>query len=132
MAAKVAITSSKAPKPAPFLSSAIVAGNTIYCSGACGQDPETGAFIPGTVKDRTIRALKNVQALLQEAGADLKDIVTITIYLGHYVEDFASFNEAYLEVFNPLPGPKPARTCIGVAALPAGTDVEMTCIAVKP
>ncbi|KAI5474515.1 hypothetical protein MNV49_003122 [Pseudohyphozyma bogoriensis] len=130
MAAKVAITNHKGPAAKPYFSSAIQAGDTIYVSGNTGADPETGAFIPGTIKDRTRRTLKNIDLILNGAGASLKDIVTVTIYLSKYTEDFASFNEAYLEMFAGV-SPMPARTCIGVAALPANTDVEITVTAVK-
>jgi enamine deaminase RidA (YjgF/YER057c/UK114 family) len=52
-------------------------------------------------------------------------VVASTIYLSKYTEDFADFNEAYVSMFTS--DPKPSRTCIGVANLPAGTDVEITC-----
>jgi len=52
-------------------------------------------------------------------------VVASTIYLSKYTEDFADFNEAYISMFTS--DPKPSRTCIGVANLPAGTDVEITC-----
>ncbi|GJN91083.1 hypothetical protein Rhopal_004099-T1 [Rhodotorula paludigena] len=125
-----AITAPGAPKPSPYLSSAIQTGNTLYLSGQCGVSPETGEFISGTVGDRTKRAMKNVEAILQAAGMTLADVVSSTIYLSAYTRDFEAMNIAYVESF-PRGMTLPARTCIGVAALPKGTDVEISCIAVK-
>ncbi|KAL7416452.1 Endoribonuclease L-PSP/chorismate mutase-like protein [Mrakia frigida] len=126
---KLALSSSLAPPPSAYLSSAINAplAGLVYVSGACGI--KDGKFVEGTVKDRTIQALKNVEALLKEAGLGLEDVVASTIYLSKYTEDFADFNEAYISMFTS--DPKPSRTCIGVANLPAGTDVEITCTALQ-
>ncbi|BGP40665.1 hypothetical protein JCM10449v2_004627 [Rhodotorula kratochvilovae] len=124
------ISSPNAPKAAPFLSPAILSGNTLYLSGQCGVDPESGAFIDGTVADRTRRAMANIEALLQAAGMNLGDIVSVQIFLSEYVRDFEAMNEAYIQVFEGY-SPMPARYCVGVAALPKGTDVEISCIAVK-
>ncbi|GAA5826381.1 hypothetical protein JCM11251_002342 [Rhodosporidiobolus azoricus] len=128
-----AITGPGVPKPSPWLSSAILtesAGPTLYVSGQCGVDPASGNFIGGTVQDRTTQALKNVEAILKAAGLEVQDLVAATIYLSKYKEDFDSMNKAYVAFF-PKGMPLPARTCIGVAALPKGTDVEITCIAAK-
>lgn len=74
-----AITAPGAPKPSPYLSSAIQTGNTLYLSGQCGVSPETGEFISGTVGDRTKRAMKNVEAILQAAGMTLADGATFCV-----------------------------------------------------
>ncbi|BGP00052.1 hypothetical protein NBRC10513v2_004275 [Rhodotorula toruloides] len=115
------------PKAAPFLSPAVLDdnSNTLYLSGQCGVDLE-GNFIDGTVADRTKQTMRNIAAVLTAAGM----VVSTTIYLSAYTKDFETMNKAYVESF-PRGMALPARTCIGVAALPKGTDVKITCIAVK-
>ncbi|BGP25195.1 endoribonuclease L-PSP [Rhodotorula toruloides] len=119
------------PKAASFLSPAVLDDNshTLYLSGQCGVDLE-GNFIEGTVSDRTKQTMRNIAAVLKAAGMGVEDIVSTTIYLSAYTKDFETMNKAYVESF-PRGMALPARTCIGVAALPKGTDVEITCIAVK-
>ncbi len=53
--------------------------------------------------------------------------MSVTIYLSHYEQDFTEMNKAYATLF-PEGGDNPVRTCVGVAALPAGTDIEFTCV----
>ncbi|GAA5897655.1 hypothetical protein JCM6882_000061 [Rhodosporidiobolus microsporus] len=125
-----AITGPNVPKPSPWLSSAILSGETLYISGQCGVDPASGKFIDGTVQDRTTQALKNIEATLKAAGMAVEDLVATTIYLSKYTEDFDNMNKAYIAFF-PKGMPLPSRTCIGIAALPKNTDVEITCIATK-
>ncbi|BGP32664.1 hypothetical protein JCM10296v2_004446 [Rhodotorula toruloides] len=103
--------------------------NTLYLSGQCGVDLE-GNFIEGTVADRTKQTMRNIAAVLEAAGMGLEDFVSTTIYLSAYTRDFETMNKAYVESF-PRGMALPTRTCIGVAALPKGTDVEITCVAVK-
>ncbi|KAM0749682.1 YjgF-like protein [Meredithblackwellia eburnea MCA 4105] len=129
-----AINSPSLPAPPPFLSQAILVqepGQTLYLSGQCGTDPTSGEFIPGTVQDRTTQIFKNAEFVLKEAGMGLEHVVAVTIYLSKYTEDFLPMNEAYIAAFKPTGKPLPSRTCIGVAALPKGTDVEITMVARK-
>ncbi|AFR95069.1 hypothetical protein C343_03159 [Cryptococcus neoformans C23] len=126
---KVSIVDPSGPAPSKFASNMIVSGKTVYLAGAVGTD-KSGQFIPGTIKDRTRQALRNAEERLQFLGLDLSDVVSVTIFLSKYEEDFASMNEAYIASF-PTDVPLPVRTCVGVAALPAGTDIEMTLIAAK-
>ncbi|GAA6049691.1 hypothetical protein JCM3770_004411 [Rhodotorula araucariae] len=126
----IPIASPNAPKAAPFLSPAILSGQTLYLSGQCGVDPASGEFVPGTVGDRTRRAMANIDALLRAAGMTLGDIVSVQIFLSAYTRDFEAMNEAYMQAFEGY-SPLPARYCVGVAALPKGTDVEISAIAVK-
>ncbi|GAA6017960.1 hypothetical protein JCM10207_002720 [Rhodosporidiobolus poonsookiae] len=118
------------PKPSPWLSPAILSDNGfLHISGTCGQ-AESGEFVAGTVQDRTTQALKNIEATLKAAGMGMEDLVATTIYLSAYTRDFDDMNKAYVAAF-PTGKPMPTRTCIGVAALPKGTDVEITCVAFK-
>jgi len=124
-----AIFTPDAPAPVGPYSQAVRAGNTIYCSGQIGLDPQTGAMVglPDDVEAETIQVLRNLRAVLKAAGATPTHVVRTTIYLtdlGH----FALVNNLYGEMFGA--GVLPARACIQVAALPKGARVEVDAIAV--
>ncbi|MER3453351.1 MAG: deaminase [Acidimicrobiia bacterium] len=95
------------------------AGDWLIVSGQIGLTP-TGELAPGLVA-QTQQAIANLEALLATEGASLADVVKTTCFLVH-MGDFAQFNEAYVEAFR---GHRPARTTIGVAALPLGAVVEV-------
>jgi 2-iminobutanoate/2-iminopropanoate deaminase len=92
----------------------VVAGGQVFISGTPGVDPNTG-LIPGTdAYSQTRQALENVRAMLEAAGASMDDVVHVQVNLVD-VTDFPEMNRAYAEFFVE---PYPARTVIGVAALP--------------
>ncbi|KAL6922882.1 hypothetical protein FSST1_000156 [Fusarium sambucinum] len=122
-----AIFSPDAPNPPPFLTQAMTFGNMVFCSGQVAIDPKTGALVQGSIGDRTSRILQNLSAVLKAAGSSLDNAVKLNIYVTN-LKDFNAVNEVYITFF---PGTKPARTCVGVAKLPLGTDVEIECTAVK-
>lgn len=126
MHAEITLTKG-APAPLPGIySQAVRAGNYVYCSGSVGMTPE-GKMVEGSVQDRTRQILANLSAVLEASGMSLKNVVKANIYLSHLSRDFNTFNEVWKEV---MPEPKPARTCVGVAELPAGgTDVEIEFVA---
>ncbi|CED83186.1 Putative translation initiation inhibitor UK114/IBM1 [Phaffia rhodozyma] len=124
---KISFSTSYAGQAPSFLSSAIAASGLVFVSGSCGV--EQGVFVQGDVKDRATVALKRIQSLLQARGLGMEDVVSSTVYLSKYVQDYDSLNEAYLQAFPQ--DIKPTRTCVGASALPSGTDVEITCIAVE-
>ncbi|VUC29950.1 unnamed protein product [Clonostachys rosea] len=119
------VTTSKAPGPWPALSQAVIHNGVVYCSGSLGTDPETKTFVPGTIKDRTTQALKNLENVLIAAGSGSDRILKMTVYVTS-MDDVPLLNEAYSAFFS---DPKPARACVCVAALARGTDVEIDCIA---
>ncbi|GAA5915173.1 hypothetical protein JCM6882_001128 [Rhodosporidiobolus microsporus] len=123
---QVVFDAKKAPTTA-YGSTIIVSGTTVFLAGAIGD--RDGKLIDGDIKDRTLQAFGNVADRLSVIGLTLEDVVSITIYLSKYNEDFASMNEAYGSL--PWGDEKPCRTCVGVAALPAGTDIEVTVVAAK-
>ncbi len=120
------IISKKAPKAVGPYVHAVEAGNMLFCSGQLGIDPATGEFKIG-VENQTKQCLKNLGAVLKEAGYDVKDVVKTTIFIDH-MEDFPIMNEVYAEFFGEN---KPARSCVEVAKIPMGALVEIECIAVK-
>jgi 2-iminobutanoate/2-iminopropanoate deaminase len=118
------VLSPKAPAPIGPYSQAIVAGNTIYCSGQLGLDPATMQLADG-VAAQTQRALQNLAAVLEAGRSTTRLIVKTTIYLVD-MNDFATVNAVYATFFPHRP---PARTTIAVAALPLGGRVEIEAIA---
>ncbi len=125
--ANTAIQTSNAPAAVGPYSQAIKAGNTIYVSGQLPLNPVTGELYKGgDIKEETRISLMNVKAILEEAGASLKDVVKCTVFLKD-MNQFGLVNEMYAEVFGET---KPARACIEVARLPKDANVEVEAIAV--
>ncbi|HUL39644.1 MAG TPA: RidA family protein [Methanomassiliicoccales archaeon] len=122
------VSTDKAPKPAGPYSQAISSERFVFVSGQVGIDPATGKLVEGGAKSEAARCMENVKAVLSASGLDVRDIVKTTIF----VTDMSSFkevNEAYGFFFYSEP---PARSTIGVAALPLGAKVEIECIALRP
>ena len=105
----------------------IAASNMVFVSGQLPIDPATGAFAEGGVGAETTQSMKNIAAILAEAGCTLADVVKTTIFLRD-LNDFAAVNEAYAAFF---PSNPPARACVQVARLPKDANVEIEAIAVK-
>ena len=126
MTAKAIITSA-APAPVGPYNQAVLAGGWLYCSGQIPLDPDTGAMVGnGDVAAETRQVLKNLAAVLKEAGATAAQVVRTTVFLAD-LGDFQTVNELYAEVFGD--GVSPARACVQVAALPKGARVEIDCVA---
>ena len=119
-----AIQTNGAPAALGPYSQAIRSGDTVYCSGQIGLDPATGELVDG-VEAQAERALKNLAAVLDAAGLGLDDVVKTTIFLAD-VNDFATVNTIYGKH---MPDPPPARSTIGVGALPKGARVEIEMVA---
>jgi 2-iminobutanoate/2-iminopropanoate deaminase len=110
--------------PGPF-SPAVRAGELMFLSGQVGSDPVTGELVDGGVAAQTEQAIRNVAIALDAAGRTLDDVVRVGVYLTD-MANFAAMNEVYARHFRQ---PYPARTTIGVAALPLGAAVEMDLVA---
>ena len=121
-----AVTSDKLAAPVGPFSPAARGGGAVFVSGQVAQDPATGALIDGDVARQADQALRNLAAVLEAAGKGLDDVVRVGVYLTD-MADFAAMNEVYRRHFQ---APYPARTAIGVAALPLGAAVEFDAIAV--
>lgn len=111
------------PPPAGAYSRAIRAGQFIFLSGQVPRDMESGELQGEDIVTQTRAVLEHVRRLLAEAGAGLDDVVSVTAYLAD-VNDWAAFNEVYLETFRP---PYPTRTAVGVAL--RGIKIEVSAIA---
>jgi 2-iminobutanoate/2-iminopropanoate deaminase len=118
---KTAITSSELSPPVGPFSQAIKVGGFIHCSGQVGQDPATGKVVEGGIVAETERVFRNLSALLKAAGMSFDDVARAGVYLTN-MSDFGAMNGIYAKHFS---RPFPARTTIGVAALPLGACVEI-------
>ena len=122
-----AITTTAAPAPVGPYNQAVLAGGWLYCSGQIPLDPITGAMVgDGDVAEETRQVLKNLVAVLNEAGATPAQVVRTTVFLVD-LGDFQTVNQLYADVFGD--GVSPARACVQVAALPKGARVEIDCVA---
>ena len=122
-----AVITQEAPAPVGPYNQAVIAGGWLYCSGQIPLDPATGAMVgEGNVEAETRQVLRNLKAVLQEAGTDPSHVVRTTVFLVD-LGDFQAVNAIYAEMFGD--GISPARACVQVAALPKGSKVEIDCIA---
>ncbi|MCD4673275.1 MAG: Rid family detoxifying hydrolase, partial [Anaerolineaceae bacterium] len=101
-------------------------GNFVFTAGQIGLDPATGEVVDGGIEVETRRALMNLQAVLEAAGAKLSDVVKTTVFLQDMGE-FGKMNGIYAEFFGEQP---PARSAVQVAALPLGVVVEVEAVAI--
>lgn len=122
---KKEILTSEAPAPIGPYSQAIDAGSFVFCSGQIPLDPVSGEIIgAGDVESQTRQVMKNISAVVKEAGADFSKIVKTTIFLKNMV-DFPKVNAIYGESFK---APFPARSTVEVARLPKDVLVEIEVI----
>jgi 2-iminobutanoate/2-iminopropanoate deaminase len=124
---KKSVFPENAPRPAGPYSPAVVAGDFIYVSGQGPTDPATGQYVRDSVQAETRQVLRNIQTILEAAGATLADVVKCNVYLADR-NDFAAMNEAYQEFF---PNDPPARTTVE-AHPPVDIRVEIDCVAYRP
>ena len=109
----------------PF-SDGVLVGNTLYIAGQEGTD-DNSKLVPGGIAAETKAALDNIEKVLKAAGFEMKDVVSVTVYLAD-IHEFPDMNKVYKGV---LPDPKPARATIQAAALVNDARVEIAAIAVK-
>lgn len=126
MAAKKSFNSPNAPVPAGPYSHAIRAGDFVFVSGQVGIDPATGQLQAG-LEAQTRQALANVATILQETGSSLSQLVKTTIFLTR-MADFPQVNAIYGDVIG---ASLPARSTVGVQALPLNALVEIEAIALS-
>ena len=122
-----AITTSHAPQAIGPYSQAVSCGDYIFCSGQIPVDPKTGEIVSEDIVKQTHQVMQNIQAVLNEAGANFDHVVKSTIYLQD-LQNFSKVNEVYAEYLTP---PYPARATVEVAALPKGAGVEIEVMAHK-
>ena len=118
------IATDKAPSAIGPYSQAIVFGNMLFTSGQIPINPQTGNIEATTITEQTEQVMKNLGAVLSEAGSSFEKAIKTTCFLAN-IGDFAAFNEVYAKYFTE----KPARSCVAVKDLPKGALVEVEVIA---
>ena len=113
-----------APEAIGPYSQAIISGNLVFTSGQIPINPETGNVEATTIEAQTEQVLKNLCAVLEEAGTSIEKVVKTTCFLAS-MDDFMAFNEVYAKYFTG----KPARSCVAVKTLPKNVLVEVETIA---
>ncbi|RKQ33579.1 RidA family protein [Oceanobacillus halophilus] len=121
---KKAIHTKNAPAAIGPYSQAIQAGDFLYVSGQIPIDPASGEIVEG-IEKQTEQVLKNLQAILTEAGADFSQVVKFTIFVAN-MDHFGTVNEIYGSF---LEEPYPARATVEVSRLPKDVLVEMDVVA---
>lgn len=123
---KKTINAPKAPAAVGPYVHAVEANGLIFTSGQLGLIPESG-ILPEGIEAQTHQSLKNIAAVLEAAGSDLKHVVKTNVFLED-INDFAKVNDIYAKYFEE---DMPARSCVEVSKLPKGGLVEIEVIAVK-
>ncbi|MBS9525494.1 RidA family protein [Litoribacter alkaliphilus] len=121
------INSKAAPAPIGPYSQAVEAHRTLYISGQIALDADSGELVNENITEETHMVMKNLDAVLTEAGYSFADVVKCSIFIKS-MDDFATINEAYGQYFKQNP---PARETVEVSKLPKNVNVEISCIAVK-
>lgn len=119
------IHTNQAPKAVGPYSQAVETNGMLFISGQIPIDPAIGSIVEGGIKEQTLQVMKNIGAILTEAGFNYKDVVKCTCLLSD-MENFSAMNEVYGSFFQEAP---PARAAFGVVKLPLGVLVEIECIA---
>ena len=118
------IHTAKAPEAIGPYSQAIVHGGLLFTSGQIAINPASGQVEAGTIEGQTEQVMKNLAALLEEAGASFDSVIKTTCFLSD-MADFAAFNAIYGAYFVS----KPARSCVAAKQLPKNVLVEVELIA---
>ena len=119
------IATDKAPGAIGPYSQAVVFGNMLFTSGQIAINPATGNVEETTIQGQTEQVMKNLGAVLEEAGSSFEKAIKTTCFLAD-MADFAAFNEIYGKYFTG----KPARSCVAAKALPKGVLCEVEAVAV--
>ncbi|MBT8203775.1 MAG: RidA family protein [Eudoraea sp.] len=124
---KQIINTSKAPAPIGPYNQAVMTGNTLYISGQIPMNPENGELVSGDIQEETHQCMKNLKAILEEAGMGFEQVVKTSIFVKD-MHQFAQINEAYGQYFDA--DTAPARETVEVANLPKFVNVEISMIAI--
>ncbi len=116
-----------APAPIGPYSQAILKNDTLYVSGQIPLNPFSGELVTDSIQNATHQVMKNILALLEEAGLTIDNVVKCSIFLKD-LNDFAEMNAIYGSYFKEVP---PARETVQVAKLPLDVPIEISCIAIK-
>lgn len=118
------ISTQKAPAAIGPYSQGIITGNLLFASGQIPINPANGEIEGKDITEQADLVMKNIGAILEEAGTDYTRVVKTTCFLAE-MSDFAAFNEVYAKYFTE----KPARSCVAVKSLPRNVLCEVEVIA---
>ncbi|WP_131538486.1 RidA family protein [Pedobacter nototheniae] len=124
---KQIIKTSNAPAPIGPYNQAVMAGNFLFVSGQIAINPESGELNLVNIEEETHQVMRNLKAVLLEAGLDFENVVKTTIFLSD-MGTFAQVNDVYGQYFTDN---FPARETVQVSVLPKNVNVEISVIAVK-
>ncbi|MCY4778517.1 RidA family protein [Sphingobacterium sp. UT-1RO-CII-1] len=127
MSQKQILNTPHAPAAIGPYNQAILAGNTLYVSGQIPLIPSSMELVTTGVADETHQVLKNISAILENAGYTFTDVVKVSIFISD-MQDFGVINDIYAQYFTEN---QPARECVAVKTLPRNVNVEMSVIAWK-
>lgn len=122
------IATEDAPAAVGAYSQAIATDELVFTAGQIPLTPAGDVLDEADVAEQTRQALENVRAVLEEAGAELTDVVKVTVFLND-IDDFEAMNEVYGSFFGTEP---PARSAVEVGSLPKGVAIEIEAIARRP
>ncbi len=124
---RAVVLTKKAPAPiGPYSQGIAASGSFLFTAGQIPIDPATGQLVTGDIKAQTRQVMKNLQAILEEAGSGMENVVKTTVFIKD-MNEFAAMNEVYGEFFK---SNAPARSTVEVARLPRDVKVEIEAIAV--
>ncbi|MDO6802166.1 Rid family detoxifying hydrolase [Wenyingzhuangia sp. 1_MG-2023] len=115
-----------APSPVGPYNQAVAINGMLYVSGQIAIDPKTGNFVTNTIQEETTQVMKNIHAILLEAGVTFENVIKASIFIAD-MNDFAEINKVYASYFNE--DTAPARECVEVSKLPKNVNVEISIIA---
>jgi len=121
------IQTEKAPAAIGPYSQGVLVGKTLYAAGQIGLDPGTSEMVGLDLESQTRQVLDNLQAVLEEAGFTINEVVSVNVYLSD-MNDYSAFNEIYSEYFSES---KPARAVVEVSRIPRDAKVEIKLVASK-
>jgi|TARA_B110000438_G_scaffold26014_1_gene24659 2-iminobutanoate/2-iminopropanoate deaminase len=123
---RTVITDANAPNPIGSYNQAVIANGFLFTAGQIAIDPATGKLIEESFKARVHQVFKNLSAILDRANTNFENVVKFTVFLTD-MDNYAEVNEVFNEWLDEANAP--ARSLVAVRGLPAGTDVEIECVA---
>lgn len=123
---KKIVQTDKAPAPVGPYNQAIIHNGTLYASGQIAINPENGSLITSDIEAETHQVMKNIGAILEEAGLGYEDIIKCSIFVSD-INNYGRINDVYASYFDEATAP--ARELVEVANLPKLVNVEISVIA---
>ena len=120
------VNTKKAPLPIGAYNQGIITNGFVFTAGQVAIDPATGNLIEGSFKERVRQVMKNLNSILEESGTNFSNVAKFTVFLRD-MSNYSAVNEVFSEFIKESNAP--ARSLVAVSALPAGTDIEIECIA---